>query len=117
MNYFENCKTPEDAKILHKKLAKELHPDMSTGNKEKFQEMEIQYREFLSKSLNEKQNDFTNKVDYANYIKTFFNDNPELMQIVIKSIFESDSVKNFIKKNSNIIDTGISIYNLLKQNQ
>ena len=117
MKYFIKCKTPEEAKMLYRKLARELHPDMKGGNKEAFQEMENQYRDFLATSLNEKQKEYTNKIDFINYLKTFFKDNPELMQVVVKSIINSDSVRSFINKNSDIIDTGISIYNLLKQNK
>lgn len=117
MKYFKNCKTIEEAKLLYKKLAKEFHPDMKGGSKEVFQEMESEYRNFLATSIKEKQKDFFDKTEFVNYLKDFFKDNPELMQVVIKSIIESDSIKKFIKKNSDIIDTGISIYNLLKQNQ
>lgn len=117
MKHFTNCKTPEEAKTLYRKLARELHPDMKSGNKEAFQEMKKQYRDFLATSLSEKQKEYTNKIDFINYLKTFFKDNPELMQVVIKSIINSDTIRNFIKKNSDIIDTGISFYNLLKQNK
>ena len=116
MNYFENCKTPEEAKICYKRLAKQLHPDMKTGNKDAFQEMEQQYRAFLSTSMTEKQKEYSNKAQFLDYLTDFFNDNPEMMQIVLKSLFKSDSLRNFIQKNSSIIDAGIGIYNLLKQN-
>jgi len=115
MNYFTNCKTPEKAKMLYKKLAKKLHPDMSGGSKEAFQEMETQYREFLAISLKKKQKQYTNSVDFGNYLESFFRDNPELMQLVIKSVAGSGAVKDFIKKNSTLIGTGIGIYNILKQ--
>ena len=117
MKYFIDCKNIEEAKSLYKKLAKELHPDMKSGSKEAFQEMEAEYRDFLATTIKEKQKDFFDKTEFANYLKNFFNDNPELMQVVLKSIVESDSIKKFIKKNSNIIETGIGIYNILKQNQ
>ncbi|MFA6924687.1 MAG: hypothetical protein WC223_10610 [Bacteroidales bacterium] len=115
MKYFTNCKTPEEAKMLYRKLARELHPDMKSGNKEAFQEMEQQYRNFIAESLSEKQKQYTNKTDFINYLKIFFKENPELMQVLIKSLVESDTFRNFINKNSKFIDTGIGIYNLLKQ--
>jgi len=115
MNYFEHCKTPEEAKSHYKKLAKELHPDMAGGSKEAFQEMEEQYRAFLTSSFTEKQKEYSNISQFTSYITDFFNDNPELMQIIVKSLFKSDAISGFIKKNANIIDAGIGIYNLLKQ--
>jgi len=115
MNYFKDCNTPEEAKILYKKQAKKLHPDMPTGDKVKFQEMEEQYRLFLATSLNEKQKDFSNKAQYMNYLETFFMDNPELLQTILNSLTESTAFKNFIKKNASIIDAGINFYQFLKQ--
>jgi len=72
MNYFSNCKTPEEAKSLYKKLAKELHPDTKNGNTEAFQGMEQQYREFLTHSLSDRMNEFESKKQYADYLFDFF---------------------------------------------
>ena len=115
MNYFKDCITPEEAKILYKKLAKKLHPDMPTGNKADFQKMEEQYRSFLASSLNEKQKDFSNKAQYMSYLENFFMENPELLQTILNSLTESAAFKNFIKKNASIIDAGINFYQFLKQ--
>ena len=115
MDYFKECTTPEHAKIRYKTLAKQLHPDMPNGNKEKFQAMEEQYREFLTTSLNEKQSAFTNKAQYLNYLESFLMDNPELLQTILNSLTESAAFKNFIKKNASIIDAGINFYQFLKQ--
>ena len=115
MNYFEHCKTPEEAKSLYKKLAKELHPDMAGGKKEPFQKMEEQYRTFLSSSFSEMQKEYSNISQFTSYITDFFKDNPELMQVIVKSLFKSDMISGFIKNNANIIDAGIGIYKMLKQ--
>ena len=115
MNHFEHCKTLEEAKAKYKKLAKQLHPDMPTGNKELFQELDNQYREFMIKALNEKQKEYSNSSQFINYVKDFFNDNPELLHIALKTVFKSSHLQGFIQKNSSIIDAGIGIYNILKQ--
>ena len=115
MDYFEHCKTPEDAITTYKKLVKLFHPDMPTGNKEHFQELDNQYREFLTGALNEKQKEYSNSTQFMNYVKEFFKDNPELLQVALKTFVKSASVQCFIKKNSSIIDAGIGIYNILKQ--
>lgn len=55
MNYFESCRTLEEADSLKRKLSLHLHPDRG-GNKEAFQEMMRQYDRFKS-----------------NYLKSFLN--------------------------------------------
>lgn len=47
VNYFKNCKNPEEAQKLFKELAKKYHPD--TGNEkdsEKFAQISKDYTEF-----------------------------------------------------------------------
>ena len=115
MNHFSDCKTPEEAKSRYKKLAKELHPDMKDGSTEAFQEMEKQYREFITQSLNEKMNEFENKKQYADYLFDFLKDNPQLMESALKSILLSKSIRKFINKNADLINTGIGIFNMFNK--
>ena len=115
MNYFEHCKTLEEAKATYKKLAKQLHPDMPNGDKELFQKLDNQYREFITRALEEKQKEYSNSSQFFNYVKEFFNDNPELLQVALKTFFKSSHLQVFIKKNSSIIDAGIGIYKMFKQ--
>lgn len=118
MKYFTNCKTPEEAKALRKSLSKQLHPDMPNGNKEAFQEMEQEYLEFIKFAFEKEKKQSLNTESLnklINHIIRFFKEEPELMNIVIKSLFGSDFVRNLINKNSSIIETGINFYNFLKQ--
>ena len=115
MNYFEHCKTLEEAKAIYKKLAKQFHPDMPSGNKEQFHELDNQYREFITRALEEKQKEYSSNSQFFNYVKEFFNDNPELLQVTLKIFFKSSQIRGFIQKNASIIDAGIGIYNILKQ--
>ena len=45
-NYFENCKTLDEAKKLYWDLAKQFHPDKEGGSKEAFQELGRQFENF-----------------------------------------------------------------------
>ena len=115
MNYFEHCKTLEEAKATYKKLAKQFHPDMPDGDKVLFQKLDNQYREFITHALKEKQKEYSSSSQFFDYVKEFFNDNPELLQVTLKIFFKSNQIRGFIQKNSSIIDAGIGIYNILKQ--
>ena len=42
MNYFDTCRTAEEAKALYKELAKKLHPDCG-GSTQAFQELQRQF--------------------------------------------------------------------------
>lgn len=48
IDYFQGCHTDEERKIRHRKLAKELHPDVG-GSLEEFQDMERQYNQFIGR--------------------------------------------------------------------
>lgn len=47
MNYFENCKTNEEAKKVYYRMAKKLHPDAG-GNEADMKELNRQYEAFCS---------------------------------------------------------------------
>lgn len=46
MNYFQYCKTPDEAKKVYYKQSFKLHPDRPGGSTEKFQELTLQYEAF-----------------------------------------------------------------------
>jgi curved DNA-binding protein CbpA len=46
MNYFSNCKTPDEAKRVYYKQSFKLHPDRPGGSTQAFQELTRQYEEY-----------------------------------------------------------------------
>ena len=62
MNYFQNCKTHDEAKKVYRQWAMHLHPDKG-GTEKDFQELNRQYKDFCD-SLNNSRNDTEPKYDW-----------------------------------------------------
>jgi hypothetical protein len=61
-NYFKECKTLEDVKKAFRILAKLYHPDMKTGDTEKFKAINNEYEEAFEYF----KNDYNNKAENKN---------------------------------------------------
>ncbi len=61
-NYFRECKTLEDVKKAFRTLAKLYHPDMKTGDTEKFKAINNEYEEAFEYF----KNDYNNKAENKN---------------------------------------------------
>jgi len=73
-NYFENCKTLQEVKLLFKKLAFEHHPDRG-GNTQTMQDINAEYQDIIrnkmfdfSESTEEQQHDFIKYPEILNKI-------------------------------------------------
>ena len=82
IKYFKGIKTYKDLKEQYRKLARKLHPDMTTGNEKEFIAMKTEY-DFLFKNLE--------KVDTDFEFKTHTNVNYDFKDIIDKIIIEIDN--------------------------
>lgn len=93
MTYFKNITNLEQAKLQHRKLAKQLHPDRG-GSEIQFQQMEAEYRTLLLQ-LQIKQ-----QISNRSYRNEIMNELSSLATNLLYKQIPQDYLKNKIERSS-----------------
>ena len=99
-DYFANCQTHEEAKKLYRRLAFKYHPDQG-GSEVEFIELGRQYKLFLERTIDNKQQSE----------KIFVFDKEEIIELIVQRVKMNPNIRFFA------LALGVDLDELIKKHR